>query len=160
MTRRALPAILIGSALVAALSLSSCASGPVQIPPGLSSVEIFQRAQDASDRGDNTLAIRYYSLISSEHPEDVNHLTWASYEIAFLYHKMGKDEVALARVNQLLDQYKTEGDKLPPAPRVLAVKLKARLEAAVKTVTAAAPAAPATPATPGTTDTPAAPSAP
>jgi len=133
MTRRA-ATVLIGAAFAAALTLlSSCASGPVQIPPGLSAVEIFQRAQDASDRGDYPLAIRYYSLIATDYPEDLNHLTWASYEIAFLYHKMGRNDIALARINELLDKYATEGDKLPPAPRVLVVKLKARLEAAPKT---------------------------
>ena len=149
MTRRT-TIFLASAALAVSLLLFSCASGPVQIPPGLSTVEIFQRAQDASDRGDYALAIRYYSRIASDYPEDLNHLTWASYEIAFLYHKMGKDSIALARINELLDKYTTEGDKLPPAPRVLAVKLKTRLEATVQS-------APGTPTAPGTPSTPSTP---
>jgi len=142
--------MLLAGAALAALLIASCASGPVQIPPGLSAVEIFQRAQDASDRGDYSLAIRYYSLIASDYPDDVNHLTWAAYEIAFLYHKMGKDSIALARVNELLDKYTAEGDKLPPAPRVLAIKLKTRLESAAKST-------PSTPSAPGTSSAPSAP---
>lgn len=112
--------------------LASCSSGPTTIPPGLSAAEIFQRAQDASDRGDYPLGIRYYSLMQTSYPDDVNHLTWASYEIAFLYHKMGKNDMALSLINDLLDKYAKEGDALPPAPRVLASKLKPRLEEILK----------------------------
>ena len=38
-------------------------------------------------------------------------------------------DMALSLINDLLDKYAKEGDALPPAPRVLATKLKARLEA-------------------------------
>ena len=108
--------------------LAACASGPVEIPAGLSAAEIFQRAQDATDRGDYPLGIRYYSTIESSYPDDINHMSWASYEIAFLYHKMGKDEMSLTLVTDLLDKYSKDNGSLPPAPRVLALKLKARLE--------------------------------
>jgi len=132
--RNARPVIVLGSLCAAALLfLGSCASGPVIIPPGLSAAEVFQRAQDASDRGDYLLAIRYYDIVPSSFPDDVNHVTWASYEIAFLYHKMGKPAQSLELITQLLDKYDKQGDRLPPAPRILAVKLKARLEDALKT---------------------------
>ncbi len=118
---------------MAALALlASCKSGPTTIPEGLSANEIFQRAQDASDRGNYTLAIRYYSLVPTSFPDDVIHMTWASYEIAFLYHKMGRNDVALSLFNDLLDKYAKEGETLPAAPRILATKLKARLEALLK----------------------------
>jgi outer membrane protein assembly factor BamD (BamD/ComL family) len=121
---------LIGGACAAALVfMASCASGPVVIPPNLTAAEIFQRAQDASDRGDYPLGIRYYSMIQDTHPDDITHLTWAAYEIAFLYHKMGKDETALSQISDLLAKYTSGGDTLPPAPRILALKLKTRLEA-------------------------------
>jgi outer membrane protein assembly factor BamD (BamD/ComL family) len=127
---RSLPRrLLLGAACVAALAfLASCKSGPVEIPSGLSAAEIFQRAQDASDKGDYALGIRYYSQIQTAYPEDIAHMTWASYEIAFLYHKMGKNDIALSRINELLDMYAKDGANLPPAPRVVAGKLKARLE--------------------------------
>jgi outer membrane protein assembly factor BamD (BamD/ComL family) len=112
----------------ACAALASCASGPTTIPPGLSAAEMFQRAQDASDKGNYTLGIRYYSLIQVSFPDDVNHMTWAEYEIAFLHHKMGKDDLALSLIKELLARYDSDGDKLPPAPHILATKLKARLE--------------------------------
>jgi outer membrane protein assembly factor BamD (BamD/ComL family) len=120
---------LLGAACGVALALlGACASGPVSIPSGLSAAEIFQRAQDASDRGDYPLGIRYYSMIPTSYPDDIAHMTWASYEIAFLHHKMGKDDLALSLLDELLARYDTEGDKLPPGPHILATKLKARLE--------------------------------
>ncbi len=107
----------VAAALAAALiTLFSCASGPVVIPPDLSAAEIFQRAQDASDRGDYALGMRYYEMVPTSYPDDLVHMTWASYEIAFLYHKMGKNDTALTLINALLDKYGTEGDKLPPLP--------------------------------------------
>lgn len=126
--------ILAAAAVVAVSAfLFSCASGPVVIPAGLSVAEIFQRAQDAGDSGNYALAMRYYDLVATDYPTDLTHVTWASYEIAFLYHKMGNNKEALTRFNALLDQYTTEGDKLPPAPRILAAKLKASLEQTLKT---------------------------
>ncbi len=118
--------------VAAALLLSGCASKPPVIPDNLSVTEIFQRAQDAEDRNDYSLAITYYSLTAKSYPGDINHITWASYEIAFLYHKMGKNDTALSLTNDLLSRYAADqGDTLPAAPRVLAEKLKTRLEALI-----------------------------
>jgi outer membrane protein assembly factor BamD (BamD/ComL family) len=123
----------LGALCAAALViLGSCASGPTVIPTGLSAAEIFQHAQDASDRGDYALAIRYFEVVPSSFPDDVSHVTWASYETAFLYHKMGKNAQALTLITQLLDQYDKQGDRLPPAPHVLASKLKTRLQDALQ----------------------------
>ena len=122
-------AILWAVCAAVIFSFASCASGPTIIPAGLSAAEIFQRAQDASDHGNYPLGIRYYSLIPSTYPDDVSHRTWALYEIAFLYHKMGRNDTALSLIKDLLAKYDKEGDTLPPAPRVLAAKLKPRLEA-------------------------------
>jgi outer membrane protein assembly factor BamD (BamD/ComL family) len=122
-------AILLLTACAAALLLFACATKPPVVPEGLSVTEIFQRAQDAADRSDYSLAIAYYSLTVKSYPDDTAHIVWASYEIAFLDHKMGKNDTALSLVNELLDRYAKEGDALPAAPRVLAEKLKTRLEA-------------------------------
>lgn len=115
-------------ALLAAVALASCASQPPVIPDGLTAAEIFQRAQDAVGKGNYHLAITYYTLVPKNFPDDKDHGTWASYEIAFLYHKIGKNDIALTLLQQLLDQYATAGDTLPPAPRILAQDLKLRLE--------------------------------
>lgn len=111
--------------------LAGCASTPAAIPQGLTAAEVFQRAQDAVDRTDYALAIRYYATVKTAYPDDVTHVVWAAYEIAFLDHKLGKNAEALSLINELLDTYKDSWDTLPPAttaPHVLAVNLKARLE--------------------------------
>jgi len=111
--------------------LAGCVTAPKEIPAGLSVSAIFQRAQEAVDTTDYALAVRYYSLVKDSYPEDVTHVVWASYEIAFLSHKMGKDAEALTLVNALLDAYAGKWETLPPdtaAPRLLAQNLKTHLE--------------------------------
>jgi outer membrane protein assembly factor BamD (BamD/ComL family) len=112
--------------------LAACASQQPAIPEGLSAVEIFQRAQVAVSAGNYALGITYYSLVARNFPDDKVHVTWASYEIAFIYYKMGKKDTALTLVNELLDQYANAGDTLPAAPQILAKNLKTRLETAPK----------------------------
>ena len=120
--------LIVLAAFVAAL-LGACATAPAALPDGLPAAEIFQRAQDVSDRGDWDTAISFYGEVVKRYPQDIDHVIWAQYEIAFLYHKSGKNEISLKLVNDLLDRYAKEGDALPPAPRVLAQGLKTRLEA-------------------------------
>ena len=118
-------------ALVGA-ALAGCKSTPVVIPDDLSAAETFQRAQDASDAGDYLLAIRYYTTFQDKHPESKDRAIWASYEIAFNYHKMGKNAQALGLLDDLLKQYDAPTDTLPPAPRVLAQKLRDRIAETLK----------------------------
>jgi outer membrane protein assembly factor BamD (BamD/ComL family) len=110
--------------------LGACASQPTTVPEGLSVGEIFQRAQDAADTSNYATSMMYYAQVEKAYPDDIEHVIWAQYEIAFLYHKMNKNDTALTLLSALLDRYAKEGDALPPAPRVLAQDLKARLEAA------------------------------
>ena len=129
MRQRLSTGVFLAAAAAGCLLLLACASQPESVPSGLSVAELFQRAQDAADKRDFAFAIDCYSLVQKDHPEDIAHGAWASYEIAFLYHKMGKDETALGLLQQLLDRYAKEGASLPFAPLVLAKNLKARLEA-------------------------------
>jgi len=111
--------------------LAGCVTATKEIPSGLSVSAIFQRAQEAVDVNDYALGVRYYSLVKDSYPDDVTHMVWASYEIAFLSHKMGKNAEALTLVSALLDAYAGKWDSLPPetaAPRVLAENLKTHLE--------------------------------
>jgi len=162
---------LIPVALCAMLGLESCRTQPKVIPPDLSAAESFQRAQDAADGGDYALAIRYYTTFRENNPNNRDRDIWALYEIAFNYHKMGKNAIAIGFLDQLLQQYQGDTGDLPAAPRILAQKLKDRLgpivpaaapaaaapQAAAPASAAAAPAAEApAPAEP----TPAAPAAP
>jgi outer membrane protein assembly factor BamD (BamD/ComL family) len=126
--------VLVSAACVAAcVLLGSCATEKPFSTEGLTAEEIFQRAQDAADRGNNAMAIAYYTAVPEKFPDDKAHGIWSTYEIAFLYHRMGKNDIALTMFNQILDRYAKEGDSLPPAPQILAQKLKAELEARVVT---------------------------
>jgi tetratricopeptide (TPR) repeat protein len=153
--------LFLPTVLCIGIALAACASQPKAIPPDLSAAESFQRAQDAADNGNYALAIRYYTTFRQNNPNNPDRDIWALYEIAFNYHKMGKNAMAVSLLDQLLQQYQNDTGNLPPAPRILALKLKDRLAsvtvsptvpAATPSAPAAAPAAgapaPATPATP------------
>ena len=109
----------------------SCASQSRTLAEGLTAGEIFQRAQDAADRGDYSLGITFYTQCQQRYPDDKAHTVWAAYEIAFLYHKMGKNNTATTLINALLAEYSNQGDSVPPAPLLLSQKLKERLEASI-----------------------------
>ncbi len=127
--KKAAPAVIVLGALAVLALLSACATQQAVSADGLTAVEIFQRAQDAADRSEYALGISWYSLVPQTFPDDKEHVIWASYEIAFLYHKMGKNDLALSLINDVLAQYTKEGgNALPAAPRILGEKLKARLE--------------------------------
>ena len=114
------------------LLLVACRTAPPVSEESLTAAEIFQRAQDTADRGEYAHAIQYYRLFQQKHPQDSERGAWAIYEIAFLYHKMGRDEEALSLLADLLDRYAKEGSFLPSAPQILAGKLKARIEESAK----------------------------
>ena len=103
----------------------SCATKPVTIPPNLSPSEFFQRAQDASEIGNYKLAMQYYLEFQKRYPDNLNKNLWAEYEIAFLYHKMGKDKKAVELLDKLIEKYNSKGtNKWPQAPKILAEKVK------------------------------------
>ncbi len=124
-TAAALAAICLAASLLAA-----CVSQPLAIPAGLTAAEMFQRAQEAVSKSDYSLAIRYYELVQKNFPDDTVHDAWASYEIAFMYHKMGNNQTAIKLLKELLARYETAGDTLPPAPRILAQELIKKYESA------------------------------
>ncbi len=122
--------LLIVSASTALLS--SCATQAPSVSSDLTQAQIFQRAQDASEKGDYSLSMEYYKLFQQKYHDDRDHNIWADYEIAFLYHKMGNDAKAIEFFNDLLAMYEKD-PTLPDAPRILAQKVKAELEAKQKT---------------------------
>ncbi len=112
---------------------SSCSTSPDTIADSLTPPQFFQRAQEASDNGNYELALRYYATFKERFPEELERDLWASYEIAFLHHKMGKDERALELLDELLEQYALDASvAYPQGPRILAEKVKARLEEKLK----------------------------
>ncbi len=116
-----------------AFVLVVCSSVPEEIEEGLSPLEYFQRAQEATDASRYALAIAYYEKFQeqypvAQHPDELDRNVWAEYEIALLNHKMGKNQIALERFNALLARYEAGEPDLPEGPRILAEKVKARIE--------------------------------
>jgi tetratricopeptide (TPR) repeat protein len=108
--------------------LITCSSVPGEIEEGLTPMEYFQRAQEASDSGRYELSMAYYEKFQEQYPEELDRNVWAEYEIALLYYKMGKNRIALERFDALLARYQAGEPDLPEGPRILAEKVKARIE--------------------------------
>jgi outer membrane protein assembly factor BamD (BamD/ComL family) len=118
--------LLVLAALAALVVLASCKStGPVDLT-GLTPAEVFQRAQTASDSGDYRRALAYYEGFLAQPSIDRERGAWARYETALLYHKMGDDDTALAKFDELLALYEKD-PTLPEGPKVLAASVKAAI---------------------------------
>ncbi len=121
--------------------LGGCKSVPAEVPPDLSPADYFQKAQEASDAGRYALALKYYQSFLERYPEERDRGLWARYEIALLHSKMKDEATALRLLEELLALY--SGDDaavLPQAPRILAEKIKANLQAATQATDQPAPA--------------------
>ena len=121
--RRAPRTIVATAALVLLAALVSCrTTGPVDLT-GLTPAEVFQRAQDAADKGDFRRSLAYYEGFLAQPGIEAQRAAWARYEAALLNHKMGDDDTALAKLDELLALY--EKDKtLPESARILATNLQ------------------------------------
>ena len=112
------------AALVLLAVLVSCrTTGEVDLT-GLTPAEVFQRAQDASDKGDYRRSLAYYEGFLSQSGIDAQRAAWARYEAALLYHKMGDDDTALAKLDELLAMY-AKDPTLPEGAKVLAGGIRA-----------------------------------
>jgi len=120
--------LLLLAALLALSALAACKTTAVVIAPDLSPADLFQKAQEASDAGKYDLALRYYETFQERYPDELERNLWARYEIALLRHKMGDDKAAVQLLDELLALYTGEEAKdLPPGPRILAEKIKAKI---------------------------------
>jgi outer membrane protein assembly factor BamD (BamD/ComL family) len=111
------------------LSFAACRTVDKPIETSLTPAEFFQRAQEAASARNYTRAMLYYETFQKTYPDDLERNLWASYEIAFLHHKMGDDRKALEFFDALLERYRSEGqDPWPQAPRILAEEVKAGIQ--------------------------------
>ena len=118
--------LLVLAALVPLAMLASCRStGPVDLT-GLTPAEVFQRAQAASDSGNYRRALEYYEGFLAQPGADAQRAAWARYESALLYHKLGDDDTALAKFDELLALYEKD-PTLPEGAKVLAASVKAAI---------------------------------
>jgi len=105
-------------------SFFGCVSTIDPYEEGISSVELLQKAYEAADIRRFDLAISYYEAYIKRFPDDIKGITWAQYEIAFLYHKKGNNEKAIELFKELLSKYDSDnGDMLPEAPKILTEKV-------------------------------------
>ena len=123
---RTVRTLIVLAALVPLAVLASCTStGPVDLS-GLTPAEVFQRAQAASDSGDYRRALEYYEGFLTQPGADAHRTAWARYESALLYHKLGDDDTALAKFDELLALYEKD-PTLPEGAKVLAAGVKAAI---------------------------------
>jgi outer membrane protein assembly factor BamD (BamD/ComL family) len=99
---------------VLALLVWGCYSGPVDISDDTTPAEMVQRAQEASDKNRYKLSMQYYELILERFPGDIDMVCTAEYEIAFIYYKQQKYEIAREKFNALLERYNTPDEVLLP----------------------------------------------
>lgn len=125
-----------GAAILAiALSLAlGCASAPKAIPEDLSSSELIQRAQEASDAYNYDAAVLYYKTAAERFATDISMQAMGQYEIAFIYYKQGKFQESEDLFKSLLALYDgPDGPGLPPRYKTLALKVMPKVEAALAT---------------------------
>jgi len=125
--------ILAFVAILATLSftllVTSCQTGPPDIPEGLSQAEMFQRAQEAADSEKWETALAYYNTFLERYPDDRANGVAAQYEIAFIHYKMGRYATSEQEFNALLARYEgDQADQLPAWPRVLSEKVLKKVQ--------------------------------
>ena len=109
----------------------SCHSGPVYIPEGLTTMELIQLAQEASDRNRLNTALQYYETILERFPHDIDSVCAAEYEIAFIHYKQRNYESAREGFNNLLERYNVpDGALLPQQFRILSNIVLERIDEA------------------------------
>ena len=133
-TRRPLRSLLIAASAGAAL-LVSCQTPMPDTSEPMTPPEYFQAARDAIGRRLYQEAMDYYQVYLDQfpaavHPDELERNLWAKYEIAFLHHKLGDDQTAIALLSQLVARYDGEGgEDLPPATGRLARRVIEELQA-------------------------------
>ena len=121
-------------ALCSLILFAGCRSTADPFELDLTRREYFQKAIEASDTNNYGLALQYYQAFQKKFPDDFSGNLWASYEVAFSYHKMGKDKQAAELFHALLERYEqlAEGENanerdIPLGPRILAEKVLDRI---------------------------------
>ena len=125
---KSIPILIFALTLLILGAIVGCKSSPPPLDQDLSPTEFFQKAQEASDDSKYALATRYYEAFLVKYPDDRDRGLWARYEIALLKYKMGDDAAALSLFDELIALYAGGPADLPQGPRILAEKLKAKIE--------------------------------
>jgi outer membrane protein assembly factor BamD (BamD/ComL family) len=96
------------------LSMASCSTGPQVISLDLSSEELVQRAQEASDKNRYNTALLYYEALLERNQTNYDWILTSENEIAFIHYKQKKYAEARNEFNALLERYKSPDAELLP----------------------------------------------
>jgi outer membrane protein assembly factor BamD (BamD/ComL family) len=103
--------------ILAALSLvllfSACASSS-NISEDLSSAELIQRAQEASDKNRYKVALQYYQALNDRNRSNIDLVITAEYEMAYIHYKQKRYQQAKTELMDLLKYYDTPDEELLP----------------------------------------------
>ncbi len=105
----------IAFALLVALAVSCISTGPIEIPDDLTTAELIQRGQEASDRYNYNVSIQYYEAVIERFPYDIDSVIAAGYEIGFIHYKQKDYVQAKKELNQVLAHYNISDQDLLPA---------------------------------------------
>ncbi|MDR2803336.1 MAG: outer membrane protein assembly factor BamD [Treponema sp.] len=101
-------------AILLSITLFSCVTGNIVIPTDLTTGELVQKAQEASDKNRYDTAAMYYNAVLERFPNDREAVCGAQYEIAFIHYKQKKYAEAEDELLSLLSLYNApDGDLLP-----------------------------------------------
>jgi outer membrane protein assembly factor BamD (BamD/ComL family) len=108
---------------------SACRTRIDTVDQDLTADQYFQKAIEATDSNNYRLAMAYYQVFLEKYPDDVSRGLWASYEVAFLHHKMGNDDRAIELFDELIARYENapEDNDWPQGPLILAAKVKGNI---------------------------------
>jgi outer membrane protein assembly factor BamD (BamD/ComL family) len=94
--------------------MGACSTSPLAISEEMTSEELVQRAQEASDRNRYNTALQYYEVLLVRNQTNYDWLLTAEYEIAFIHYKQKKYGEAKDELNALLSRYDTPDAELLP----------------------------------------------
>ena len=106
---------LFFSVIFASAVITSCQSVPKDIPTDLTAREIVQKAQNASNNGNNKAAEVYYKTLLERYGMDTSIYIEANFEIAHLCIKQKRYEEATSRLNDILSIYESSAPGELPA---------------------------------------------
>lgn len=111
---------ILSFAAISISVFSSCASNK-PIPEDLTAQELIQNGQNHFERGHYKEALRYYNAVTERYTDSLPLYVEASYEIAHLFMKQKKYNLAQPILQEIVDLYKNVAPgELPGAYQKLA----------------------------------------
>ena len=117
---------LLGLAILFVFLFVGCATVPTEVPQDLTAPELFQRAQEYSDSGNQEAALVYIDAIMERFVQEPLTYITAQYHRALYLQKAKEIDLAIEAYQTLLSRYEAETG-LPEWIRTLATQKLAEL---------------------------------